>query len=81
MFQILINGTLFNIGQPLPTPITSVSIIYPIGFRIPFHPDQRPLIEQWFNTLIDNCTCEWIVLNDTFYRVDELNKFPSKDPS
>ena len=75
MLQILINGIVFNIGQPLPAEITSVSIIYhPLTFlQVP--KEHLPAIKQWFNQLISNCTCEWIIFNDTFYRVDELNKF------
>ena len=75
MFQILINGIVFNIGQPLPSEITSVSIIYPPFIHVPIHESQLNAVKQWFNQLISNCTCEWIILNDTFYRVDELTKF------
>ena len=75
MFQILINGIVFNIGQPLPAEIYSCSIIYPPFLHIPIEHSNAPLIKQWFNQLISNCTCEWVILNDTFYRVDELNKF------
>ena len=75
MFQIMINGTVFNIGQPLPPIIYHCSIIYPPFVRIQVPKDQLLLIKQWFNQLITNCTCEYIFFNDIYYRVDELNKF------
>lgn len=75
--QIVINGTLYALGQPLPSEITSCEItadLITLAFtKIPS--SQIVLLKQWFNTLIDNCTCEWIIYNNTFYRVDELTKF------
>ena len=74
--QILINNKQYAIGQPLPNKINSCYIILsPIARMMRFHPTQLPQVKQWFNTLIDNANCEHYIVNNTYYRVDELTKF------
>jgi len=74
--QILINNKQHALGQPLPAKITSCYIILdPVEGLMRFHPSQLPLVKQWFNTLIDNANCEYYVVNNTYYRVEELTKF------
>ena len=75
--QIIINGTLTQLGGALPNEITSCEInADPLTLSFTYvQPHQLPLLKQWFNTLIDNCTCEWVIYNNTYCKVDELTKF------
>lgn len=74
--QILINNQPFLLGQRLPKVITSCEFRLSPMIRFTKVPlNQIPIIKQWFNTLIDNSNCEYFIINNTFYRVDELHKF------
>ena len=75
--QIIINGIPIQLGGTLPSEITSCEIIAdPLTLSFTYvQPNQLPLLKQWFNTLIDNCTCEWVIFNNIYCKVDELTKF------
>ena len=75
--QIIINGIPTQLDGALPSEITSCEInADPLTLALIYvQPDQLPYLKKWFNTLIDNCTCEWVIYNNTYYKVDELTKF------
>lgn len=75
--QIIINGIPTQLGGALPSEITSCEInADPRMLALIYvQPDQLPYLKQWFNTLIDNCTCEWVIYNNTYCKVNELTKF------
>lgn len=75
--QITINGIPTQLGGALPSEITSCEInANPLTLALTYvQPDQLLYLKQWFNTLIDNCTCEWVIYNNTYCKVDELTKF------
>ena len=74
-FSITVNGIPIQLGSELPESISSCSIVYVSPMPIGIPKDQIPSVKQWFNDLISRCTCEYIILNNTFYKVTELNKF------
>ena len=60
--QILINNESYQIGQPLPSTIQStIMMIHPIELSQPIHPNQVPLIKQWFEQIKDKS--EFILIN------------------
>ena len=76
MLEIILNDQPYNIGQPLPDTISSCHINYmsQFGQMLLVPPEQVPLIKSWLIDMISRCTCEYLTINDTFYRVDELPK-------
>jgi len=72
--QIIINEQPFQIGQPLPSSITSLSISH-IKFPIPIDPRQVPQIKAWLNQLMDSLDTDWITYNDVLISTEELVKF------
>ena len=76
MLQISLNNQPYQIGQPLPDAISSCHITYlsQFGQMVLIPKEQEPLIRQWFLDMISRCTCEYLSINDTLYRVDELPK-------
>lgn len=76
MIQILINNKQHQLGAPLPAHIFHASFtISPLTTRIQIPLDQAIALKHWFNQFIDACRCEWIFVNNTYYRVDELTPF------
>ena len=74
MLEIILNNQSHQIGQPLPDAISSCHIVYlsQFGQMLLIPKEQEPLIRQWFLDMIARCTCEYLSINDTLYRVDEL---------
>ena len=76
MLQIYLNNQPYQIGQPLPATITSCHIDYlsQFGQMLLIPKEQEPIIRQWLLDMISRCTCEYLSINDTLYKVDELPK-------
>lgn len=78
MLQILVNGYPTELGAPLPSIITSLSISFQshpfIPTKIPLN--QIPTLKLWLNQLLDNCTCEFLAYNNTLQEVGTLSRFP-----
>lgn len=76
MLEIILNNQPYQIGQPLPESISSCHINYisQFGQIILIPKEQQPVIRQWLINMISRCTCEYLTINDTLYRVDELPK-------
>ena len=76
MLEIILNNQPYQIGQPLPDTISSCHITYmsQFGQLLLVPPEQVPLIKGWLIDMISRCTCEYLTINETFYRVDELPK-------
>ena len=76
MLQITLNNQPYQIGQPLPDTISFCHIDYmpQFGQMLLIPPEQAPLIKAWLIDMISRCTCEYLSINDTLYRVDELPK-------
>ena len=70
MLSLVINGQAFQLGQPLPTSITSFTAIVPPGIMIPKH--QTFQIRQWLSTLKSSFSCEYISINHTLIPVKDL---------
>lgn len=76
MIQITINNKSHQLGAPLPEHIFEASFTTaPTISFVRIAPDQATFLKQWFNQFIDRCTCEWVLVNNTYCRVDELTKF------
>lgn len=76
MLEIILNDQPYQIGQPLPEAISNCHITYmsQFGQLLLIPPEQVPLIKAWLIDMISRCTCEYLTINDTLYRVDELPK-------
>jgi len=75
ILQILVNGAVMQIGQPLPTSVSSIEVIHQVH---PMMPPQLVTIEQavsikeWIKNLIALCESEYISYNGTFISTAEL---------
>jgi hypothetical protein len=61
MFQLLVNGAPLQIGQQLPSVVTSLSIDLPPGILI--SSDQTPQIRHWVKTLISRIKADYVIIN------------------
>ena len=76
MLEIILNNQPYQIGQPLPDTISSCHITYmsQFGQLLLVPSEQVPLIKGWLIDMISRCICEYLTINETFYRIDELPK-------
>ena len=70
MFHIVINGTPFQLGAPLPPTITSLIVQIPPGIAIPSH--QSPNIRSWLSSLQSALTCKYVTFNGTLILTSDL---------
>jgi len=77
MYQIIVNGSLTQIGEVIPTKVTGLTVTYrpnPLQ-RVVIHKSKVVWVKKWFNQLIDSCSCEWVVYNNVYILTDDLQKF------
>ena len=72
---IQINGTPFQLGQPLPDEVQSLVIEYQSLFPVPISRLQYLELAQWFNQVIDKCTADYVEFNKVLIPTAEVTKF------